>query len=184
MKRILTFCVMLLMLAVGATCKTNNKSMNKQTDKQEKILFINGSPNKDGNTAKLAKTLLEGKEYETLNLTDYRINFYGQNLEGDQFDEVYQKMKDADIVVMGSPVYWHNICASVRTLLERFYGPIAPGTFKGKKLFFLYQGAAPTKMMLDDGEYTMSRFAGMYGFTYEGMAANKSQAQSLKEKIK
>ena len=53
---------------------------------------------------------------------------------------------------------------------ERFYGPIAPGTFKGKKLFFIYQGAAPTKMMLDDGEYTMSRFAGMYGFTYEKMA--------------
>lgn len=24
--------------------------------------------------------------------------------------------------VMGSPVYWHNICASVRTLMERFYG--------------------------------------------------------------
>ena len=86
MKRILTFCVMLLMLAIGATCKTNNKSMNKQTDKQEKILFINGSPNKDGNTARLTKTLLEGKEYETLNLTDYRINFYGQTLEGDQFN--------------------------------------------------------------------------------------------------
>ena len=29
---------------------------------------------------------LEGKEYETLNLTDYRINFYGQTLEGDQFN--------------------------------------------------------------------------------------------------
>ena len=27
------------------------------------ILFINASPNKDGNTAKLAKTLLAGKEY-------------------------------------------------------------------------------------------------------------------------
>ena len=28
-----------------------------------KILFINGSPNKNGNTAALAETLLEGKEY-------------------------------------------------------------------------------------------------------------------------
>ena len=50
-------------------------------------------------------------------------------------------MKEADVVVIGSPVYWHNICASMRTLLERFYGPIEPGSFKGKKLFFLYQGA-------------------------------------------
>lgn len=72
-------------------------------------------------------------------------------------------------VVMGSPVYWHNICASVRTLMERFYGYVPENTFKGKRLFFLYQGAAPTQMMIDDGEYTMSRFAGMYGFIYEGM---------------
>lgn len=132
MKRILTLSAMLLMLVAGASCKRNNKSMNNQIDKQEKILFINGSPNREGNTAALAKVLLEGKEYETLNLTDYRINVYGQTLDGDQFDEVYKKMKDADIVVMGSPVYWHNICASVRVLLERFYGPIEPGSFKGK----------------------------------------------------
>lgn len=30
------------------------------------ILFINASPNKNGNTAKLAKELLDGKEYEIL----------------------------------------------------------------------------------------------------------------------
>ena len=43
-----------------------------------KILFINGSPNREGNTANLAKALLAGHEYETLMLTDYRINVYGQ----------------------------------------------------------------------------------------------------------
>lgn len=31
------------------------------------ILFINGSPNKDGNTVKLAERLLAGKAYGTLN---------------------------------------------------------------------------------------------------------------------
>ena len=36
-----------------------------------KILFIIGSPNKNGNTAALAKELLKGREYDTLNLTDY-----------------------------------------------------------------------------------------------------------------
>ena len=168
-----------------ALCKSSNDKSMKQSDAQrtEKILFVNGSPNRDGNTATLAKELLEGKEYETIALTDYRINFYGQTLDGDQFDEVYKKMKEADVVVMGSPVYWHNICASMRTLLERFYGAIEPGSFKGKKLFFLYQGEAPTKMMIDDGEYTMSRFAGMYGFSYEGMATNKSEAKALRSKL-
>lgn len=41
------------------------------------ILFINGSPNKNGNIAALAKVLLSGEEHETLNLTDYRIGSYG-----------------------------------------------------------------------------------------------------------
>ena len=33
------------------------------------ILFINGSPNKNGNTAALAAELLKDHGYETLNLT-------------------------------------------------------------------------------------------------------------------
>lgn len=160
----------------------NNEPMTKNT-KMEKVLFINGSPNRDGNTAALAKVLLEGREYETLNLNDYRLNFYGQTLEGDQLDELIAKMKHTDIIVMGSPVYWHNICASLRTLMERFYGYVPSGEFKGKRLFFLYQGAAPTKMMIDAGEYTMSRFADMYGFAYEGMATDRSEAKTLREKL-
>lgn len=146
------------------------------------ILFVNGSPEKNGNTAALAKTLLQGHEYETLNLTDYRINTYGQTLAGDQFDEVVDKIRKADVLVMGSPVYWHNICGSMRTLLDRFYGPVAPGSLHGK-LFFLFQGAAPEKWMLDAGEYTMSRFAGLYGLEYEGMASNTAEAKKLGEKL-
>lgn len=112
------------------------------------VLFINGSPSKDGNTVGLAKVLLKETEFETLNLTDYRINIYGQDLPGDQFEEVLQKIEAADIVVIGSPVYWHNICGSVRTLLDRFYGLVKEGSLHGK-LFFIYQGAAPEKWMLE-----------------------------------
>ncbi len=146
------------------------------------VLFVNGSPEKNGNTAALAKALLQGHEYETLNLTDYRINTYGQTLPGDQFDEVIEKIRKADVLVMGSPVYWHNICGSMRTLLDRFYGPVAPGSLHGK-LFFLFQGAAPEKWMLDAGEYTMKRFAGLYGLEYEGMASNTQEAKKLGEKL-
>lgn len=184
MRKLITLCAALLLIVASACGKNKgDKTMGNNTEKTEKILFINGSPRVNGNTAALAKTLLEGREYETLMLTDYRINAYGQTLPGDQFDAIVNKMKEADIVVIGSPVYWHNICASVRTVMERFYGTISNGEFKGKKLFFLYQGAAPTKMMIDDGEYSMNRFAGMYGFTYEGMANNKSQARELRNKL-
>lgn len=123
-----------------------------------KILFVNGSPNGQGNTAALAKTLLKGNEYETLNLIDYQINNYGQTLPGDQFEEVLAKIKSADVLVIGSPLYWHNICGSVRNLLDRFYGPVGQGSLSGK-MFFVFQGAAPEKWMMEAAEYTMNRFA-------------------------
>ena len=132
------------------------------------ILFINGSPNKNGNTAALAAELLKDHEYETLNLTDYTIGAYGQNLPGDGLDAVIGAMKQADTIVIGSPLYWHNICGGVRNVLDRFYGKVEDGELSGRKLYFVFQGAAPEKWMLDAGEYTMKRFAGLYGMTYGG----------------
>ena len=143
------------------------------------ILFINASPNKDGNTARLAKTLLAGKDYETLNLIDYKIYAYGQEYADDQFEEVIKKMKDANNVVMGSPLYWHNICGLLRNFLDRCYGPISEGEFEGRNLFFIIQGAAPEKWQLEACEFTMSRFAGLYGFAYKGMVTNTKEAKAL-----
>lgn len=148
-----------------------------------KILFINGSPNRKGNTAALAESLLRGKEYETLHLTDYRIGSYGQAFADDQLAEVIAKMKESEVVVIGSPLYWHNICGAVRNVLDRFYGLVKTDEFSGRKLCFLFQGASPEKWMLEAGEYTMSRFAKLYGFAYEGMATNKSEAEKLGKRI-
>ena len=123
------------------------------------ILFINGSPNKNGNTVALAQTLLKGKEYETLNLTEYKVYSYGHKFKDDQLSEIISKMKEADTIVIGSPLYWHNICGAVRNVLDRFYG------------------------LMEAGEYTMKRFAGLYGMTYMGMATDRSEAQKMSEKL-
>lgn len=147
------------------------------------ILFINGSPNKNGNTAALAAALLKGKEYETLNLTEYRIGSYGQAFEDDQLNQVTAKMKEAHVIVVGSPLYWHNICGSVRNVLDRFYGKVENGELSGRKLYFLFQGAAPEKWMMETGEYTMKRFAELYGMEYAGMATDQKDAERLGRKI-
>ena len=81
-----------------------------------KILFINSSPNKNGNTARVAASLLQNREYETLNLTEYKIYGYGQQFPDDQFSDVIAKIKEADTVVFGSPLYWHNISGLMRFL--------------------------------------------------------------------
>ncbi len=149
-----------------------------------RILFINGSPNKTGNTAQLAEKLLGDRKYETLNFTDYRIGSYGQNFSDDELDIVISKMKEADVIVIGSPLYWHNICGSVRNVLDRFYGLVSEKDLKGRDMYFLFQGAAPEKWMLEAGEYTMKRFAGLYGMNYRGMATDKTEAVNLGKNIK
>ena len=147
------------------------------------ILFVNGSPNQNGNTAKLAAELLKGRDYETLNLTDYTIGSYGQQLPGDGLDAVIGAMEQADTIVIGSPLYWHNICGSVRNVLDRFYGRVENGGLKGRRLFFVFQGAAPEKWMLEAGEYTMKRFAALYGMAYIGMATNRAEAAKLSKEV-
>ena len=144
-----------------------------------KILFINGSPNKNGNTKVLADKMLQGKDYETLNLTEYKIGCYGQNFADDQLDEVIGKMKEADVIVIASPLYWHNICGAVRNVLDRFYGKVQQGELAGRTLYFLFQGAAPEKWMLEAGDYTMKRFASLYGMEYGGMATSAKEAEKL-----
>ena len=143
------------------------------------ILFINGSPNKNGNTAALAEELLRGKTYETLNLTDYAIGAYGQQLPGDELDTIISAMEKANVIVLGSPLYWHNICGSLRNVLDRFYGRVDSNALPGRTLYFLFQGASPEKWMLEAGEYTIKRFASLYGMTYGGMATNKNEAAKL-----
>ena len=95
---------------------------------------------------------------------------------------VIKKMKEADVVVVGSPLYWHNICGAVRNVLDRFYGKVEQGELSGRTLYFLFQGAAPEKWMLEAGEYTMKRFAGLYGMEYGGMATDEQEAKVLMER--
>lgn len=147
------------------------------------ILFINGSPNKDGNTARLARELIGDRPYEQLNLAEHKVYGYGQNCGDDDFEDVLARIEAADTLVVGSPVYWHNLSGMLRNLLDRFYGPVREGSMSGKTLYFVFQGGAPTREMLDWGEYTMKRFAALYGMTYGGMVDNTHEARALSKKL-
>lgn len=112
------------------------------------ILFINGSPNKNGNTVRLTKKFLKDQEFKTLNLVDYKIYSYGQNFEDDQLDEVIEQMKQADTIVIGSPLYWNSMSGAIRNVLDRFYGYVDESLLQGKDIYFVFQGYAPTKEQL------------------------------------
>ena len=99
-----------------------------------KVLAINGSARKDGNTAILIGTVFEelnnaGIETEMIQLTSNIIEpckacwaCGGQKNcvhRKDMFREVFDKMMNADGIILGSPVYCANISANMQAFLER-----------------------------------------------------------------
>lgn len=80
-----------------------------------KILFINASQNRDGNTANMAKDLLEGIDYKQINIIDYNIGFLGQEIENDQFSDFISEIEQAETIIIGTPVYWHSMSGAVKT---------------------------------------------------------------------
>lgn len=127
-----------------------------------KIVVINGSPRKDGNTAKMCRAFVEGANsteadisVETVNL--YDVDFkgcrscfacklkgaksYGKCVVNDQLTQVLSKAASADILVLGSPIYLMDISALMKAFLERLIFPFATYE-KG------YKSIAPKKMLV------------------------------------
>lgn len=114
-----------------------------------KVLAINSSARKDGNTAMLLGRVLE--ELRKEGIETELIQLAGQMIEPckacwacggqgncvhrkDPFREIFDKMKAADGILLGSPVYSANISANMQALLERaaVVGDMNPGLFTHK----------------------------------------------------
>jgi multimeric flavodoxin WrbA len=107
-----------------------------------KVIAINGSPRKKWNTATLLEKALEGAasegaETEIIHL--YDLDFkgctscfacklkggksYGKCAMKDELTPVLERLKDADAVLLGSPIYLGNLTGEMRSFLERYIFP-------------------------------------------------------------
>ena len=99
-----------------------------------KVLAINSSAGKDGNTALLINAVFE--ELNKEGIETEMIQLAGKVVEPckacwacggrkncvhkkDLFQEIYEKMIQADGILLGSPVYTANISANMQAFLER-----------------------------------------------------------------
>ena len=99
-----------------------------------KVLAINSSARKDGNTAFLINTVFE--ELKKEGIETELVQLSGKIIEPckacwacggkkncihkkDMFQTIYEKMIQADGIILGSPVYTANISANMQALLER-----------------------------------------------------------------
>lgn len=99
-----------------------------------KVLAINGSARKNGNTLILINRIFEklsaaGVESETVQLANniilpckacFSCGGKGNCIhQKDRFTEIFEKMKQADGIILASPVYSANISANMQAFLER-----------------------------------------------------------------
>jgi multimeric flavodoxin WrbA len=99
-----------------------------------KVLGINGSPRIGGNTDILLDKVLEGaesKNAETEKIILNKLKFVPcQECEGmkddgeciihDDMHELYKKIKEADALVLASPVFFGSLSAQTKMMIDRF----------------------------------------------------------------
>ena len=66
----------------------------------------------------------------------------------DDMSPIYEKMNQADMLVIASPVYFYGISAQLKAVIDRFHNPIRD-TFHIKKMALLLVGAATLPELFD-----------------------------------
>ena len=90
-----------------------------------KVILLSGSPNAEGNTMQIlrecAKTIkANGVETELISLAGMKLHDAMDFQSGDDgFGAVIEKIKDAQGLIVGGPVYWGTVRAQLMTALQR-----------------------------------------------------------------
>lgn len=115
-----------------------------------KVVAFNGSPRKEGNTYEAIKIVAEQLEKENIEVDIIHVG--NKKIQGctacsscfktrnerciidDEVNEWIQKMKDADGIILGSPVHFSDIGATMKAFLDRaiYVGSANNGLFRHK----------------------------------------------------
>ncbi|MDN5709837.1 MAG: NAD(P)H-dependent oxidoreductase, partial [Planococcus sp. (in: firmicutes)] len=85
-----------------------------------------------------------GVESEIIRLADYYIA-YGveEDMEdGDEWPEILEKVKDADILIIGTPIWLGEKSSLATQAIERLYGSSSVTNDKGQAIFYNKVGGA------------------------------------------
>lgn len=103
----------------------------------KKIVILNGSPRKNGNTSTLIKAFTEGTESVGNTVTEFFLS--GMDIHGckgcfgghssqkcpcvqkDDMDKIYPVVKDCDVIVLATPLYYWNMSGQIRTAIDRLF---------------------------------------------------------------
>ncbi len=142
----------------------------------KKVLILSGSPRKNGNSDILCDEFMKGakeggNEVEKIRVSEKNIGYcracYACKGTGicaikDDMGEVLQKMIDADVIVLASPVYFYSIDAQLKALIDRTVARWLE--VKDKEFYYIVTAADEEK---ESAETTIQCFRG-YADCVEG----------------
>ena len=100
----------------------------------KRVLILSGSPRKGGNSDLLCDEFMRGaqesgNEVEKIRVAEKNVApckgcYYckrsgGQCVSKDDMGEILQKMIDADVLVLASPVYFYSVDAQLKAVIDR-----------------------------------------------------------------
>ncbi len=101
-----------------------------------KITILNGSPRKGGNTETMVNEFIRGAEeanHQVDKISVGQMNIHGclgckycfahdgKCVQKDDMEIVLKSIDEADMVVFASPIYWFDITAQLKCVIDRMY---------------------------------------------------------------
>lgn len=103
----------------------------------KKIVILNGSPRKNGNTSALVKAFTKGAEERGNAVTEFFLDgmsihgckgcFGGHSskdcpcVQNDDMNIIYPAVKDCDVLVLATPLYYWTMSGQIRTAIDRLF---------------------------------------------------------------
>ncbi len=104
---------------------------------KKKVIIVEGSPRKNGNSASLAKQVAAGAEAKGAEVESYYLHAMDIGwctacdecreetsrdcVIEDDMQSLYPKLREADAILFAGPVYYFNMSAQTKTFLDRCY---------------------------------------------------------------
>ncbi|MBU0468464.1 MAG: flavodoxin family protein [Candidatus Omnitrophica bacterium] len=153
------------------------------------ILTVHGSPDTEGNSAKLLTACINGMkksqevEIESIQVYDYKIEAVWKDYFADVMKKQTVKIKDdmpllknkmlkADIILLASPIYWYQLSGKLKLFVDRwtdFINPDFSTQLKGKGLALLStHGGSHLMNGSDYLQLAMCATADFLGMTWMG----------------
>ncbi len=139
------------------------------------ILIIKGSPRKNGNTSAMADAFAKGATESGNTVTEIilkdkkigdclgcgacQING-GLCVQKDDMIEVYEAMKNADSIVLASPVYYYTWTSLMKRMIDRTFA--LQSALENKKFYLISAGAAPEEKYMQTMINSFSQYVSCF----------------------